>query len=298
MTTTDTPKPRARRTTTTKPEDAKPDEPVEETEPVEEREPEPPAENVIVALARVMRDLPGISKGMQAAPDQGGYSYRGIEQITAVAQKLLAREQIVPTPKVLSWERDIVHVGSSNNRKEWHDERMMIEYTFVHGPSMTTHVVGPLPAIGRDGTDKGTNKCLTQAFKYTLIQSLCIGDPADDADGKTHEAEPRDTPPPLPDPENDPITPDQVKQIRSLVKELRDRDVDDAATTTEAGLTIVLGVTILERDEESGATRPRASVAQGDDIISQLDLRVRRIDADREAAGEVEQPTLESASQP
>jgi hypothetical protein len=50
--------------------------------------------------------------------------------------------------------------------------------------------VGPIPAIGRDNSDKGTSKCMTQAFKYALLQTLCIGDAKDDADGTTHERDP------------------------------------------------------------------------------------------------------------
>lgn len=44
--------------------------------------------------------------------------------------------------------------------------------------------VGPLVGLGRDNADKGTNKGLTQVYKYALIQTLCIGDSKDDGDSQ------------------------------------------------------------------------------------------------------------------
>lgn len=152
------------------------------TEVAEETK-EAPAANVVEALARVMRDLPGIGKDERAAEGQGGYAYRGIEAITRHAQVLLAREGIVPVPRVVAWERDEVAVG---NNKVWHDERIQVVYRFTRGGDDYVDV-GPIPAVGRDGTDKGTNKAMTQAFKYALIQVLCISDRADDADGQPSE---------------------------------------------------------------------------------------------------------------
>ena len=52
--------------------------------------------NVTEALAAVMAALPGIGKDGKADPAQGGYSYRGIEQITSHAQALLGANGVVP----------------------------------------------------------------------------------------------------------------------------------------------------------------------------------------------------------
>lgn len=72
-----------------------------------------PAANVVEALHRVMRDLPAIGKDQQASAQQGGYSYRGIEQITQHTQRLFAAHGVVFTPHVQSWEvRDLIDGGS------------------------------------------------------------------------------------------------------------------------------------------------------------------------------------------
>jgi hypothetical protein len=153
------------------------------------------AAHVIEALSRVMRDLPAIGKDQRASQQQGGYAYRGIEQITAALQPLLAKHGVVFVPKMTEW-----HPRSefTINSKPWSDERVEVTYR-VYGPGGIEDFidVGPIPAIGRDNADKGTNKCMTQAFKYALTQVFCIGDSKDDADGQTHE---RDAAPAQPKP--------------------------------------------------------------------------------------------------
>lgn len=147
------------------------------------------AQNVVEALSRVIRDLPAIGKDSTASAQQGGYSYRGIEAITRAASPLFAKHGIVFAPQVHEWQppREL-----QINNKPWTDERLAVTYR-VYGPGGPDDFieVGPIPAIGRDNSDKGTNKCLTQAFKYALTQTLCIGDGKDDADGVAHEADSR-----------------------------------------------------------------------------------------------------------
>jgi hypothetical protein len=142
--------------------------------------------NVIEALTCVMADLPAIGKDGQAAQQQGGYAYRGIEQITAHTQGLFAKYGVVFTPHVVSYEVRELTV----NGKPWTDVYELVEYT-VYGPGGREDCikVGPLLAIGRDNSDKGANKCLTQAYKYALLQALCISDAKDDGDQASHVAD-------------------------------------------------------------------------------------------------------------
>lgn len=150
------------------------------------------SKNVVTALAAVIAEMPAIGKDAQASSAQGGYSYRGIESITAAIQPLLAKHGVVFAPEVVDWtEKDI-----TVNGKPWTDQRLKVRYT-IYGPGgpedkIETTVVG----IGRDNSDKGSNKALTQAFKYLLLQTFCIADPKDDGDKESHEAE---TPAPAPE---------------------------------------------------------------------------------------------------
>ena len=144
--------------------------------------------NVISALSEVMKGLPGIPKGSQSSSGGQGfsYAYRGIEAIASEAAPLLAKHGVVFVPKVESYEtREIVV-----NQKPWTDTILHVTYT-VYGPGGVSDciTVGPLIGIGRDNSDKGANKAMTQAFKYALIQTLCIADEKDDADSGSPEAD-------------------------------------------------------------------------------------------------------------
>jgi hypothetical protein len=141
---------------------------------------------VTQAISRVIAALPAIGKDGKADSSQGGYAYRGIEQITQGAQKLFGEHGVIFVPKVVKVEIKDLTV----NNKPWTDTCMEVEYT-VYGPGGDSIVVGPLFAIGRDNSDKGANKAMTQAFKQALLQTLCISDAKDDNDGKTNEADSR-----------------------------------------------------------------------------------------------------------
>lgn len=136
--------------------------------------------NIIEAIAAVMGELPGIGKGERS---QAGYNYRGIEAITKEIQTLLSKYKVVFVPRVVARHtKDIVV-----NNNPWTQEELTVIYT-VYGPGGVEDriEVGPIVALGRDNSDKGANKCMTQAFKYALLQTFCIGDAKDDGDAETH----------------------------------------------------------------------------------------------------------------
>lgn len=183
----------------TEPEAAEPT-PPEEAPPAQPERPAPT--NVIAALARVMEELPGIGKGDTS---EQGYSYRGIEAITKEAQHLLGKHCVVFVPKVVRREVKDLTI----NNRPWTEDQAEILYT-VYGPGGVDDKieVGPLWGLGRDNSDKGMNKAMTQAFKYALIQTLCIGDSKDDADaGPAHEADAKQAPP------------DPDKEVRSQLRQ-------------------------------------------------------------------------------
>lgn len=155
--------------------------------------------NVIEAIAAVMRDLPGIGKDNQASEKQGGYSYRGIEAITAEIQRLLGKYGVVFVLR--EEEAHIVDIKVNGN--PWTDNFLTVYYD-VFGPGGLDDkvTVGPIHVQGRDNSDKGYNKARTQAFKYALLQTFSIGDSKDDADGTAHErSEPNAAPPEPPTPQ-------------------------------------------------------------------------------------------------
>ena len=136
----------------------------------------------IEALNAVMAEMPGVPKGRKADPKQGGYAYRGIEDITLALQPLLAKHGVVFIPHVDLVEIKDITVAD----KPWTDTILSVSYTIRSTGSDEPIVCGPFIGIGRDNSDKGANKAMTQAWKYCLLQLLCIADQDDDADG-THQ---------------------------------------------------------------------------------------------------------------
>lgn len=147
------------------------------------------------ALALVMRELPAIGKERHQGDGQERgvqYAYRGIEQITREVQTLFAKHGVVCVPFVESIDVKDITVNS----KPWTDTTLIVSYTLV-GPD-GSELKARCAGIGRDNSDKGANKAMTQAFKYLLLQVLCISDAKDDADGTTVEADAHQAPPPHP----------------------------------------------------------------------------------------------------
>jgi hypothetical protein len=187
-----------------------------------------PARTVTEALSAVMAELPGIGKDQRADPRQGGYAYRGIEAITRAVQPLLAKHRLLFAPHVHFHQVEAIEVAG----KPWTDTRILVSYT-VYGPGGTDDriEVGPILAIGRDNADKGANKCMTQAFKYALLQLLCVSDSADDGDRASVEADRR------------PATGDQrpVWELDGYV------DADEARTVIERVNDLLRGVDAARR---------------------------------------------------
>ncbi len=152
--------------------------------------------NVIQALARVIEEMPAVAKDAQySGGGSGTYSYRSIEAVTAAAQHLLGKYGLVPAPRVVSRRTIEVTVGG----KPWTQDELEMVYRF-YGPGGVEDFidVGPVWGLGRDNSDKGTNKASTQAYKVALVQLLCIGDSRHDADSERAETDSRSAGPPPP----------------------------------------------------------------------------------------------------
>jgi hypothetical protein len=144
---------------------------------------------VQVALARIMGELPAIGKDDKAPANMGGYAYRGIELITRHLQPLLAKHGVVIIPEVI--ERHTEHAPDA--RPAWQDTYLVVRWHIV-GPDGST-LVACTHGVGRDHTDKGTNKAQTQAYKYLLMHLFCIADAKDDVDGADTSAAHAPAPP-------------------------------------------------------------------------------------------------------
>jgi hypothetical protein len=202
----------------------------------------PKHETVAAALAAVMGELGGVAKltpeqrrrkGMAGGDERGvTYAYRGIDQIAAAAQPLFAKHGLVTVPQVVDHSIKEIVV----NQKPWTDTVVTVDWT-IAGPG------DPLQARtmgwGRDNSDKGINKAMTGAFKNLLLRLLCIGDPDDDTDGHTHEADAKAA------------EPTYSKAALDLLAELRNyRDTPVAEAIKAFAASKGKGVTLAELEDE------------------------------------------------
>jgi hypothetical protein len=164
-----------------------------------------------------------------------GYKYRGIEQITQHAQPLFAKHGIVLSPYRIEW---LEVTNLTINGRPWTDEKLLITYR-CYGPGGTNDFIEIVaPGIGRDNADKGSNKAMTQAYKYAMLQALCIADAKDDADAEVaHTAD--EGGPPM-------ATREQMTRIREVCAQVRERGIEPTETNDEGEVT-VLGVTVLAK---------------------------------------------------
>lgn len=129
--------------------------------------------NLIYAkMSAVMKEIGFVAKDRKN--DAQGFKFRGIDQFVNSLYPALTKHGVFMTPRATRFEsqlKDVVR-GSGKPGVDKHVSIMM-EYDFYaeDGSKVT---VGPVPAEGMDSGDKATNKALSAALKYALIQTFSI----------------------------------------------------------------------------------------------------------------------------
>lgn len=120
----------------------------------------------------VMAEIGPVSKDQKNAAQ--GFKYRGIDQFVNALQPALVKHKVFITPRVTSRTEELREV-ERNSGKKGVDKyvSLMVEYDFFaeDGSKVT---VGPIASEGIDSGDKATNKALSSALKYALIQVFSI----------------------------------------------------------------------------------------------------------------------------
>lgn len=137
-------------------------------------------------MSLVMKDIGPIGKDQKNVAQ--GFKFRGIDQFVNSLHPALVRHGVFMAPKVVKYEQEIREVTRSNG-KQGIDKHvsLLVEYTFwtTDGSSVT---IGPIAAESLDSGDKATNKALSAALKYALIQTFSIPtEDMSDADSESPE---------------------------------------------------------------------------------------------------------------
>lgn len=127
---------------------------------------------IYTKMSNVMKDIGAVTKDQKNTVQ--GFKFRSIDAFVNALHPALTKHGVFMAPKALSYSNELREVTRSNG-KAGVDKHVaiMMEYTFYaeDGSSVT---VGPIPAEGLDSGDKATNKALSAALKYALIQTFSV----------------------------------------------------------------------------------------------------------------------------
>lgn len=119
-----------------------------------------------------MKEIGFVGKDQKNAAQ--GFKFRGIDQFVNTLYPALVKHGVFMAPRCTSESHEIKEVVRSSG-KNGYDKHVTIlmEYDFYaeDGSKVT---IGPVPAEGLDSGDKATNKALSAALKYALIQTFSI----------------------------------------------------------------------------------------------------------------------------
>ena len=134
-------------------------------------------------IPKIMADIKSIGKGRTSSPQQGGYAFRGIDDVYNELQEKLAKHRVFTVPTVLS-ERYEDRKSKSGGTLIY--RIFTIKYTFYaeDGSFFDAVVIGE----AMDSGDKAGNKAMSAGHKYVLLQTFCIPtDEPKDSENDTYE---------------------------------------------------------------------------------------------------------------
>lgn len=193
------------------------------------------------ALIEANKKIGAIAKGSKNA--QQGFMFRGVDDVYNELHPVLADCGIVIIPEVVSYE--VTERQARNGVLLYTRATIRHYFTASDGSSVTTLVVGE----AMDSGDKGMNKAMSMALKYSLLQLFTIPTKEDkDTDKTSHELLPQATPSTTNDTEYQSKVEDAVNELakassleelanifRSLPEEMQDdRSVKGEATRLKA----------------------------------------------------------------
>jgi hypothetical protein len=135
--------------------------------------------NIYVSINKIMEKCDGLTKDRTS---NGGFKYRGIDDMYNYLHDLFVEEGVFSVPRVLELQRE---ERTSNQGRTLIYTLVTVEYTFyaTDGTTVTATVVGEAFDTG----DKSASKALAIAHKYALFQITMLPTLLSDPDAEVHE---------------------------------------------------------------------------------------------------------------
>lgn len=123
---------------------------------------------ICAAMAAIKRGLVAVAK--EKRNEQQNYAFRGIDDVYNALHPLFAEHGVTTPPTVLS--RDATERATKSGGVMLHVV-LSVEFRFMASDGSAL-VVGPVYAEALDTSDKATNKCMSFAHKYAMVQTFGI----------------------------------------------------------------------------------------------------------------------------
>lgn len=141
------------------------------------------------ALAAIMVDADGIGKDRKNT--QQGYSFRGIDDVYNALHAIFAKHKVFCVPRVID-ERSEDRTTKSGSALIYRIVRMEFDMMADDGSKVT---FGPIIGEGMDSGDKASNKAMSVAQKYLLLQAFMIPtEEQKDPENDSHTLQPTNRP--------------------------------------------------------------------------------------------------------
>lgn len=142
---------------------------------------------VYSAINAVQKALSSTGIGKNRRNEQQGYAFRGIDDVYNAVAPLLANNGLCILPRCT--ERIVVERQTAKGGTLFY-ATVRVEFDFVASADGSSHTVVTY-GEAMDSGDKATNKAMSAAYKYALMQAFAIPTEGDnDADATTHEVAP------------------------------------------------------------------------------------------------------------
>lgn len=233
------------------------------------------AKNLIYAkMISILRDCEGIAKD-KTNPQQG-YKFRGIDDMYNALHPLFKKHGVFILSEVLAEKRE---ERTSKQGNSIFTTILDVKFSFVaeDGSSVSSLTKGE----GQDSGDKGTNKALSSALKYTLMQTFLI--PTEELKTYNTENDSHETRPAKPAPPVKLETKGQVENppiVAAIEKIFNDSAIPfDFVKETESKLSraTIKGLTEIKKEMDSALAAGQINQVQYSNLSAKGQIRYKEL---------------------
>ncbi len=124
-------------------------------------------EQIYTLIPKVMKDIGGVAKTRKN--QQQNYAFRGIDDFYDASHPAMIAHGVFCAPQVKTrLEETFTRVNDTGKETQWFHVALEVDHVFYAPDGSSVHVI--TWGEGLDNSDKATNKAMSAAMKYALIE--------------------------------------------------------------------------------------------------------------------------------